>query len=460
MEMCKISEMWILDSLKKLCEYSLSTCINFDNVDSLLEFSKVTGCKILYMNCIRFVLTNFEEVSAQEDSYFVQELRSLQTILPFGEEDLEIEASDNSRTLVLFRKAVVDEYMFCDSLAKLTFPLEQKNTHSVGLLYKICEKGFEITDFHIRLPNLIDLKMFGSKKCQNIIGSNIVSYAALHSDIFFGISNNNKFCGMLKYSILYETWDVLPFMPGMIDARMSRSRMEYVTFFIKNTKEGPSLKVMNIQKNAYAFHEHLLMIRSFVDGVLIVEHEIPKVHIPNGSLFYTSCPNVTQVGDEIFFVFKYEILVLDAENLFHCITPRDPDIFKPSEEEHRFYCVPIEEFEELLVIVHVKSAHDQPSDMCYWFSDKAKYRLNVFKYHIRKGYSSIPQPIPMEYSHRALHTTYHEDTLYVFGWLENGDSFAQSFNVMLNCWKIEKKISMFCNDRDYCYTNPFVIEDY
>ena len=304
---------------------------------------------------------------------------------------------------------------------------------------------------------MIDLKMFGSRHCQEIVRSKIVSYAAIDSDIFFGISNNNRFCGMLKYNIPFQTWDILPFIPGIIEARMTKTRTEYVTFFVKSTKEGMKLKVMNIQKNQFAFHENLLIIRSFEDGALVVEHEIPKVNIPNGTLFYTSSPNVVQVGDELFFVFKYEILVMDTENLFHCVTPRDSEIFDGGREDHRFHCVPVEEFEELLILVHVKYSPDETVDMCYWQSDNCRYRVNVFKYHVRKGYVTIPQPIPAEYSYRTLHTLYHEDTVYVSGWLENGDVFVQSYNVMLNCWKVEKRVEILKIAEEHCYTNPFVV---
>ena len=238
---------------------------------------------------------------------------------------------------------------------------------------------------------------------------------------------------------------------------MTKTRTEYVTFFVKSTKEGMKLKVMNIQKNQFAFHENLLIIRSFEDGALVVEHEIPKVNIPNGSLFYTSSPNVVQVGDELFFVFKYEILVMDTENLFHCVTPRDSEIFDGVREDHRFHCVPVEEFEELLILVHVKYSPDESVDMCYWQSDNCRYRVNVFKYHVRKGYITIPQPITAEYSYRTLHTLYHEDTVYVSGWLENGDVFVQSYNVMLNSWKVEKRVEILKIAEDYCYTNPYVV---
>merc|ERR1719483_514276 len=464
MDVCKVAELWILENLKKLCEYFLAASLTFDTCDTLLEFSKKNDCRFLYNSSLRFILANLDEIAVAKEGIFdpdtslFKELKSLSIILPSASESEYLKTPPKElKTLVVFRKSKLDQYIFSGNLAKLTFPLENPQLQPIGLVYKISDKRIEISVFNIRLPNLIDLKMFGSRHCQDIVRSKLVSYAAIDSDIYFGISNNNKFCGMLKYNIQLQSWDILPFIPGIIEARMTKTRTEYVTFFVKNTKEGQKLKVMNIQKNLFAFHENLLIIRSFEDGALVVEHEIPKVNIPNGSLFYTSSPNVLQVGEELFFVFKYEILVLDAENLFHCITPRDPDIFDAGREDYRFHCVPVEEFEELLILVHVKYSPNESVDMCYWQSENCRYRLNVFKYHTRKGFISIPQPIPAEYSYSTLHTVHHEDTLYVSGYLVGGEAFVQTYNVMLNSWKEEKKVKVLKNTEEYCYTNPFAV---
>lgn len=463
LDVCKVAELWILENLKKLCEYFLASSLSFDTCETLLEFSKKNDCRILYNSSLRFILANLDEIAISNEGVFdpesslFKELKSLAIILPTdGESETVKKSPKEAKTVVVFRKSKLDQYIFSGNLAKLTFPLENK-LHPVGLVYKISDLGVQISEFSIRLPNLIDLKMFGSRHCQEIVRSKIVSYAAIESDIYFGISNNNKFCGMLKYNIQFQSWDILPFIPGIIEARMTKTRTEYVTFFVKNTKEGLKLKVLNIQKNQFAFHENLLIVRSFEDGALVVENEIPKVNIPNGSLFYTSSPNVVQVGEELFFVFKYEILVLDAEGLFHCITPRDPDVFNASREDHRFHCIAVEEFDELLILVHVKYSPEESVDMCYWQSDNCRYRVNVFKYHISKGYLTVPQPISAEYSHRSLNTFYHEDTVYVAGRLEDGEPFVQSYNVMLNCWKVEKKVTMMNSDEEYCYTNPVAV---
>jgi len=467
MEVCKVAQLWILDNLKKLAEYFLAANLSFDTCDILLEFSKNNDCKILYNSSLRFILANLDEIAISyegkfnTDSSLFRELKALE-ILPYCDNEFEKmkKPCKESKTFVVFRKSKLDQYIFSGNLAKLTFPLESPDFQPVGLVYKISDTGIEISQFSIRLPNLIDLKLFGSKHCQEIVKSKVVSYAAIENDVYFGISNNNRFSGLLKYSIDFQTWDILPFIPGIIEARMTKTRTEYVTFFVKNTKEGMKLKVMNIQKSQFAFHETLLIIRSFEDGALVVEHEIPKINIPSGSLFYTSSPNVVQVCDELFFVFKYEILVLDAEGLFHCVTPRDVQIFDPSREDHRFYCVAVEEFEELLVVVHVKYNTEESVDMCYWQSENCKYRLNVFKYHMRKGYITIPQPFAADYNFKTLQTFYHEDTVYVCGTLNNDECFVQSYNVMLNCWKVEKKVSIEKTSEEYCYTNSFVVNSF
>lgn len=464
MDVCKVAELWILENLKKLCEYFLAASLTFDTCETLLEFSKKNDCRVLYNSSLRFILANLDEIAVAKEGIFdpdtslFKELKSLSIILPSASESEYLKTPPKElKTLVVFRKSKLDQYIFSGNLAKLTFPLENPQLQPIGLVYKISDKGIEISVFNIRLPNLIDLKMFGSRHCQDIVRSKLVSYAAIDSDIYFGISNNNKFCGMLKYNIQLQSWDILPFIPGIIEARMTKTRTEYVTFFVKNTKEGKKLKVMNIQKNQFAFHENLVIIRSFEEGALVVEQEIPKVNIPNGSLFYTSSPNVIQVGEEIFFVFKYEILVLDSEDLFHCITPRDSEVFDAGREDHRFHCVPVEEFEELFIIVHVKYSPEETVDMCYWQSDSCRYRLNVFKYHLSKGYITVPQPIPAEYSYKTLNTFYNEDTVYVAGKLETGQAFVQSYNVMLNCWKVEKKVTMVDSDDEFCFTNPFAV---
>jgi len=464
MDVCKIAELWMMEDLKKICEYFLAVSLTFENCETLLDFSKRNDCKILYNSSLRFILANLDEIAIKAQGVFdpgsslFQVLKSLDIILPNeGETDATCKHNEETKTMIVFRKAKLDQYIFTGSLAKLTFPLENSHSCPIGLLYKISNQGLEICDFVIRLPSFIDLKMFGSKHCHEIVGSKIVSFAALGSDIYFGISNNNRFCGMLKYIVPFQAWDILPFIPGMIEARMTKTRTEYVTFFLKNTKEGPKLKVMNIQKNLFAFHENLLIIRSFEDGALVVENEIPKVNIPNGSLFYTSSPNVVQVGDELFFVFKYEILVLDSENLFHCITPRDSDVFDPGREDYRFYCVPVEELEELLILVHVKYNPEDSAERCYWKSESCKYRLNVFKYHTRKGFVAIPQPITAEYSYRTLQALYHDDTVYVAGFLTSGDTFVQSYNVMLNYWKEESNVDIVRNTEEYSYTNPVTL---
>ena len=80
--------------------------------------------------------------------------------------------------------------------------------------------------------------------------------------------------------------------------------------------------------------------------------------------------------------------------------------------------------------------------------------MNVFKYHTRKGFVSIPQPITAEYSYRTLHALYHDDTVYVAGFLTSGDTFVQSYNVMLNYWKEERNVDIVRSTEEYSYTNP------
>ena len=69
----------------------------------------------------------------------------------------------------------------------------------------------------------------------------------------------------------------------------------------------------------------------------------------------------------------------------------------------------------------------------------------------------IPQPIAADYSYKSLHAFYHEDTVYVAGCLVTGDTFVQSFNVMLHCWKEEKDGKILKSTEEYCYTNPVTV---
>ena len=44
MDVCKVAELWILENLKKLCEYFLAASLTFDTCETLLEFSKKNDC--------------------------------------------------------------------------------------------------------------------------------------------------------------------------------------------------------------------------------------------------------------------------------------------------------------------------------------------------------------------------------------------------------------------------------
>jgi len=456
MEVCQVAELWLVGQLKQLCEYLLSANLNIETCENLLRFAKENDCGFLHDCSLRFILSNMDEIAISNrglfktDSLLFEELRSLQQTLPMG---------DEGRTMLAFKKTKIDQYIYSGYLAKLKFPFASEAPLPIGIVIRMIGSQVEVTDLKIRLPTYIDRKMFDlSYGCpQDIIRSKIVSYAAIDNDIYFGISNNNRFSGVLKYNILFQTWDILPFIPGTIEAKMTKTRTEHVTFFVKETREEKKLMVMNIQKNQFAFHESLLIIRSLEDGALVVDREIAKVNIPSGSLFYSESPNVVQVREELFFVFKQELLVLDAEGMFHCITPRDTDIFSPALEDFRLIAVPVVEFGELVVIVQVKYTEGQGVDRFAWSTEGCQYRLNIFKYNLKRGYVSIPQPPNIPCGSEVVTAFYYNDSVNILGCEVTGERFMLTYNVMLKSWSKDTKCTYNPSEEDYYYTSFYPV---
>jgi len=315
-------------------------------------------------------------------------------------------------------------------LTQLNFPMDTNFNAPIGIQVSIKDEKLVIEDLNIRLPDFIDKKLFHSSfgSPEDISGSFIVSYASINNDIYFGISKSFKFSAILKYNMSFKTWDILPFIPGSIEANISNTRMDFVTFFIKESKGEKKLMVMNIQRKNSVNDGTQLIIRSFEDGALIVEHEISKINIPSGSLFFNNSPNIFQVGEELFFVFDQELLVFDSDQLFHCITPRDLELFDPSKEDYRLLLVPsIEIHEEILIFVHVKYKVDGSAVLSsVWKEDDCKFRLHVFRYNLRKGFLHIEQPPVNRTGYYPINGFLMNDSIHCFEFLENEESFVIS----------------------------------
>ena len=141
MSVCKVAELWMMESLKKLCEYFLAVNLSFNNCETLLDFSKRNDCKILYNSSLRFILANLDEIAILAEGIFdpesplFNELKSLQIVLPNEvEEEPTSKSAKKVKTSVVFKKSKLDQYIFSGNLAKLTFPLENNLSHPVGLV--------------------------------------------------------------------------------------------------------------------------------------------------------------------------------------------------------------------------------------------------------------------------------------------------------------------------------------
>jgi len=455
-KVCQIAQLWLMDKLRKLVEYYLAANLTFENCEKLNTFARTNNLTTLYESSLRFVLSNLDGYSPNDSAnleFFIKDPLLLNQVNLIIEE-----SSEDKTTLIAINKANILRTNVMGFLTQLNFGMDTNFYETVGI--KVCLDGetILIEDFEIRLPDFVDKfhssfsKRFGSP--EDISGSHIVSFASIKDNIYFGIANNFKFSAILKYSIPFETWDILPFIPGSIEANFTNSRFNPVTFFVKEVKGEKELMVMNIQRNISSSEGTQLVIRSFEDGALIVQHEVNKVNIPSGSLFFNESPNVCQVGEELFFVFEKELLVFDSDQLFHCITPRDLDLFEPSKEDYRLLAVPsLDIHEELIILVHVKYRPNGSAVLSSaWKEEDCKYRLHAFRYNVRKGFLHIPQPPLINLGYFPVNGFLRNDTVCCFGFLENKESFVLSFNAGSRSWAEEKGFNIKTNNPELTHT--------
>jgi len=491
-EVLHIAGLWLIGPLKNLCEYYLASNVNLENCMELFSFAQKSDCDVLEVHSRRFILGNLSDV-IMKDEFYLNEREIVQNlidkcvlklgILPEDEvkmieqrwkqtnddasvlfvENEESEICDET-TYICFKKGRNDHVLKDESfLPVFDFPFEQR-TCALGVLFRLSGNStISLQEFKIRLPNIIDEKILQSNcgKC-DLKNTRLICQTLIGRNIFFGLMHcpSARFVGIMKFDIYTNSYELLPYVPGTIESKSEYGRNN-ILFFVKNTPGGKRLQILSTKRSSSTWDT--LIIRSLEDMELVVVQQVPINEIPNGCLFYTSIPEVLQLNEELFFVFKYEILAMDTEGSFHMITPRDNEHVNWVSEQTRFHCVPLESREELLILVHVKYFEGSRSSFgANWKGDNCKYRLNAYLFHSTKGYRSIQQPALLDYGYQTIHTVLEGDSVFVIGKQQgNGKLIIQAFDTWSNSWSNveESKVEVRHQEEGFLYTQSYQVEN-
>ena len=126
----------------------------------------------------------------------------------------------------------------------------------------------------------------------------------------------------------------------------------------------------------------------------------------------------------------------------------------------RFSCVPLEDKQELLILVHVKYLEGESSSFgANWKSENCKYRLNVYLFDTSLGYRPISQPLLADYSHEAVHVVQRDDRVLVVGRLKNSrEVIGQVYEIGLDKWSFVEKVEAGDVEEGFVYTQFYEVD--
>ena len=429
-EIFRVSSLWMLDNLQKICEYFIAASLTMANCMDILDEARKFSASILTENCLRFMYSNKD--LAEDSPAILQELSKLESL-----------KKKKSKYFLVFHSipphTVLEEF-----LAELKFSCQEESYKKVGLQFKVDLNGeVVVSDFFIRLPTWIDFKQFGTRRSREIRNSVIVSAAAMRESCYFGIANKTKgsqvfkFCGILEYHLRTEGWNILPYLQDSIAAEYRlhhHLHRAHLLFFIEQSSEGPKLKIKNFQQDC-------LFIRSLEEEALIVEqihhtdrldlHQVnhQNIFILNDSTFYQTN------GVTIMRLDSQEISIIDLD------TESDWTVLSRS-------CHPLHERNAFVVIMKI-------------LRDNNEAQLEVRKYDLNLGFVAICQPEARGYCvSGAVHVIHDEENLHVIGKLlesENSKYGVNSYHLDKDTWTFNYlKARQFSEDRPK-YSSPFAV---
>lgn len=64
-DLLRAADQYLLDGLKRLCEYTIAQGITLDNISTMYELSEAFNAISLRHTCVSFVLQHFDEISTR-----------------------------------------------------------------------------------------------------------------------------------------------------------------------------------------------------------------------------------------------------------------------------------------------------------------------------------------------------------------------------------------------------------